>query len=326
MSQDPRLEQIKLWLATILSTDNFEITPASSDASFRRYFRVFIDNKTWIVMDAPPEHEDIKPFTEIATFLYQHDIHVPKIDASNQKLGFLLLSDFGNQSFLDKLNEQTADTLYKSAIESLIQIQLCPSLDISLPHYDRALLHKELDLFPEWFLGKHLNIPAPDFLQSTFDKLINHALEQPQLVVHRDYHSRNLMYTSGKTPGIIDFQDAVIGPITYDLVSLLRDCYISWPSDRIDSWINYYFSSAQQHGLLAGVSIECFVKWFDWMGLQRHLKVLGIFSRLNYRDNKPDYIHDLPLTLSYVRQVSGKYAEFSELSQFLEQHSRIRAL
>lgn len=304
MHNDNRLEIIKEWLPTVIGTTDFIIKSASSDASFRRYFRVWIKEKTWIVMDAPPSKEDLAPFINIADFLLQHNVHVPKVHAINHEAGFLLLSDFGQQAFLDKLNEQTADPLYQSAIDSLLQIQLCHiNGHLQLPIYDQKLLQQELTLFSDWYLDKHLNIAIPDFLQSTFDLLIANALEQPQVVVHRDYHSRNLMHTKSNSPGIIDFQDAVVGPITYDLVSLLRDCYISWPQQKLDQWIRYYFKNAQQLGLLVDISIDQFVRWFDLMGIQRHIKVLGIFCRLNYRDNKENYIHDLPLTLAYVKKV-----------------------
>ena len=314
-----RQDEIHNWLNTVLPSVDYQIEPASNDASFRRYFRVTLHDNTWIVMDAPAEQEDTEPFIKIATFLFQQGINVPKIDAKDIKAGFLLISDFGNKAYLDELDEQSADGLYQAAIDSLIDIQLCSSKDIDLPHYDRSLLQKEMDLFPQWFLDKHLDISLPNFLPDTFGRLITNALEQPQVIVHRDYHSRNLMHTTSNSPGIIDFQDAVIGPISYDLVSLLRDCYIVWPEDKIASWIYYYFTKAQQKGLLIDISIEQFTRWFDLMGLQRHLKVLGIFARLNYRDNKPNYMNDLPLTLHYVQKVSAKYPEFSELNHFVKQ-------
>jgi N-acetylmuramate 1-kinase len=327
MQNDNRLKLIKEWLPSVIGTTDFTLNSASSDASFRRYFRVSFEQTTWIVMDAPPLNEDIKPFINIATFLYQHDIHVPEITAINDEYGFLLLSDFGSSAYLDELNEDTADLMYRSAIDSLLNIQQCPTTNgIELSSYDRSLLQKEMMLFPTWYLSEHLNTVAPNFLQTTFDLLITSALEQPQVVVHRDYHSRNLMHTVDNSPGIIDFQDAVIGPITYDLVSLLRDCYISWPQEKITQWLNYYFSNAKDLSLIENVSIEQFTKWFDLMGLQRHIKVLGIFCRLNYRDDKPNYISDLPLTLHYVQQVSAKYPEFAELSNFLEQQSSLSAL
>lgn len=324
MHNDNRLSLIKEWLPTVIGTTDFTINSASSDASFRRYFRVHVEQETWIVMDAPPTHEDINPFITIATFLYQHEIHVPKITAINHESGFLLLSDLGQRAYLDELDENTADTLYQAAIDSLLKIQQCPKNEgIQLPAYDRRLLQQEMMLFPRWYLEEHLKVTPPDFLQSIFDLLIASALEQPQVVVHRDYHSRNLMHLTNNSPGIIDFQDAVIGPITYDLVSLLRDCYISWPEEKIDQWIHYYFSHAQRLGLLNGISIAQFTKWFDFMGLQRHIKVLGIFCRLNYRDDKPNYINDLPLTSRYVQQISAKYPEFAELTTFLNQQLHV---
>jgi N-acetylmuramate 1-kinase len=327
MHNDNRLKLIKEWLPSVIGTTDFTINSASSDASFRRYFRVSSEKNTWIIMDAPPSHEELTPFIDIANFLYQHNVHVPEITAVNHKNGFLVLSDFGSSAYLDELNENTADSLYQSAIDSLLQIQKCPTTnDINLPLYDRDLLLQEMMLFPTWYLSEHLNIAAPEFLQTTFDLLIASALEQPNVVVHRDYHSRNLMHTVSNSPGIIDFQDAVVGPITYDLVSVLRDCYISWPREKIDQWVNYYFSNAQELGLIDNVPIEQFTKWFDLMGLQRHIKVLGIFCRLNYRDNKSNYINDLPLTLHYVQQISAKYPEFVDLSNFLEQQSSLSAL
>lgn len=321
-----RLDQMHQWLKTIFPSTNYMIEAASSDASFRRYFRVTEQSNTLILMDAPPGQEDTSTFIDIGTFLYKQGIHVPKIYARDTQAGFLLLSDFGNKPYLDELNEQSADNLYKAAIDSLIKIQLCSTKVIDLPDYNQALLEQEMNLFPDWFLDKHLSIETPDFLKVTFTHLITSALEQPQVFVHRDYHSRNLMHTDDNSPGIIDFQDAVIGAITYDLASLLRDCYISWSDPKINQWIEYYLSSAQKQGLLADISIEQFTQWFDWMGLQRHLKVLGIFCRLNYRDNKANYMNDLPLTLAYVRKISAKYSEFSDLSTFLQQQPKIVAI
>ncbi len=314
-----RHNEIHHWLKKILQSTPYSLDTASSDASFRRYFRVTTDKQSWILMDAPPAQEDTKPFIKVASFLYQHGVHVPEIIAQDEQLGFLLLSDFGNQPYLELLNNQSVESLYQSAIDSLITIQTIASDAINLPPYDQALLQQEMDLFPRWFLEQHLSVEPPSFLQSTFDLLIDNALEQPQVIVHRDYHSRNLMHTVQNSPGIIDFQDAVIGPISYDLVSLLRDCYISWPEQTLADCIDYYLTQAQQKGLLVGISTEQFTRWFDLMGLQRHIKVLGIFCRLNYRDNKPNYINDLPLTLHYVKQISAKYPEFSELHRFLEQ-------
>jgi aminoglycoside/choline kinase family phosphotransferase len=326
MTTDTRLDAIKAWLSTRYNGDTFTIEPASNDASFRRYFRVTVDHVTMIVMDAPPEHEDTGPFIKVAQFLAQHHLHVPEIIAHDSQNGFLLLTDLGSQPYLDQLNSHSANALYSDAIDALVKIQLCDQQSIALPVYDRALLQQELDLFTDWFLGEHLSIPVPSTLQSQFDLLINNAVEQPQVVVHRDYHSRNLMYSDTENPGIIDFQDAVIGPISYDLVSLLRDCYIAWPEDKIQRWIENYFALAQQHHLLSDCSLAQFTRWFDLMGLQRHIKVLGIFCRLHYRDKKENYMHDLPLTLAYVQQICAKYDEFKDLAYFLSSQPKIAAI
>ena len=324
---DTRLNGIILWLQNTLASTDFKIEAASSDASFRRYFRVTLDSETLIVMDAPPAQENIQPFIYIADFMLNQGIHVPKIIARHVDAGFLLLSDLGHQAYLDVLNERSSDRLYKFAINSLIAMQLMPTNSINLPCYDNELLHQEMSLFAEWFLNKHLAIESPDCLTETFQLLADNACEQPQLFVHRDYHSRNLMHTKEESPGIIDFQDAVIGPICYDLVSLLRDCYIEWPDAKIAHWIQYYYSLAIENELLhSAVSLEKFTQWFDWMGLQRHIKVLGIFARLNYRDGKTNYMNDLPLTLHYVRKIASKYPEFAALSSFLQQQQKIVAI
>ena len=323
---DQRLSTIKSWLSDVLNSEDFTITPASSDASFRRYFRVSQAELTWIVMDAPPSQEDIAPFIKVSQFLNSQSLHVPNIIAQNSEMGLLLLSDLGTQPYLDMLNNHSADNLYRDAIDSLIKIQCSDPTGIDLPRYDSKLLQTELNLFPEWFLERHFELSPPAFLQPLFDTLIDNALSQPQSVVHRDYHSRNLMVDAKHNPGIIDFQDAVIGPITYDLVSLLRDCYISWPEDKLEAWIHYYFSAAQQHELLPNCDITTFTRWFDLMGLQRHLKVLGIFCRLNYRDNKPNYIDDLPQTLRYVLQVCRHYDNLQPLAYFLSSNNQINAL
>lgn len=319
MPQDHRQINIQNWLKSVLPSPSFEFSSASSDASFRRYFRVVQNQQSWIVMDAPPDLEDTTSFVQIASFLYSSGINVPKIFAQDKQQGFLLLTDFGNTSYLQQLNQQSADSLYRKAIDSLIDIQLAPSKNIDLPLYDSARLQQEMALFPEWFLQKHMTIQSPDFIETIYQLLISNALEQPQVIVHRDYHSRNLMICNDSCAGIIDFQDAVIGPITYDLVSLLRDCYIAWPQERIEQWLQYYYQQAQTKSLLANSNFEQFKRWFDLMGIQRHLKVLGIFCRLNYRDGKTNYMNDLPLTLHYVKQVASQYPELAVLSDFLNQ-------
>jgi hypothetical protein len=317
----PSREDLMLnWLKNVMSEQPFTITPASSDASFRRYFRVASGNKTWVVMDAPPDKEEIKPFINIARFLKKHHVNTPEIYAENHTDGFLLLQDFGHTAYLSELNDSSADELYKSAIDSILAMQNAPINNALLPEYDVQLLQKELNLFPEWFLGKHLSINAPAFLAEIDEVLINNAIEQPQVIVHRDYHSRNLMLLTQQQPGVIDFQDAVIGACSYDLVSLLRDCYIEWPEEKIDQWLHYYLDVAS-----LDIPFPQFKKWFDLMGLQRHLKVLGIFCRLYYRDGKANYLNDLPLTLKYVLSISKRYEEFSALYDFLNQ-AKIKAI
>lgn len=323
---DPRLWQINEWLTAVLPYSEFSLEVASSDASFRRYFRVLQHDHSWIVMDAPPQHEDIIPFVTIAEFLLQFDIHVPRIFAKNLEQGFLLLTDLGSRSYLSALNDSTADALYKAAIDEIVKMQLAPVYDIAVPEYNRERLQTEMDLFPTWFLQHHLSLEAPDCLTDVFELLLDNALEQPQYFVHRDYHSRNLMLGQNQEVGIIDFQDAVIGAASYDLVSLLKDCYIEWPAEQCQHWLNYYLEQAQQHGLMTSVSFEQLERWFDLMGLQRHLKVLGIFCRLNYRDGKAGYMNDLPLTLKYVLEVSARYPELNELHQFLTQSPTIMAI
>ena len=323
---DPRLWQVNEWLTAILPYSEFNLEVASSDASFRRYFRVHQHDHSRIVMDAPPEHEDIDSFVRIAEFLSSTGTHVPRIFAKNLEQGFLLLSDLGNTSYLSALNEQSADALYRAAIDEIIKMQLAPTADIELASYDDEKLLAELRLFPDWFIQKHLSLTPPPELNAVFELLIANASEQPQYFVHRDYHSRNLMLGADNEVGVIDFQDAVIGPVTYDLVSLLRDCYIEWPQNKLDNWLNYYFEQAVENQLLTGDDRSEFIRWFDLMGLQRHLKVLGIFCRLNYRDGKAGYMNDLPLTLKYVLQVTARYPELAPLHQYLTQSPEVMAI
>ncbi len=315
---DIRAQAIIDWLTgTIkLKIINFEI--ASSDASFRRYFRVTHQQGQYIVMDAPPEKENTEPFIRIAQQLKSAGINVPAIYQQNKAQGFLLLEDFGCCCFLDKLNSINATELYHSAFKSLQQLQSSTTLYQSqLPCYDEALLNKELNIFYQWFLDQYLNLSIPSNIKLLLSQaLISSALEQPQTCVHRDFHSRNLMFLAKNSPGIIDFQDAVIGPISYDLVSLLRDCYIAWPEEDVLFWMTEYFQQLTKSGLL-NTDLTTFTRWFDLMGLQRHLKAIGIFSRLYLRDNKPDYLTDIPRTLTYVSHICSKYPELGEFNQFL---------
>lgn len=325
MTQDIRFQQLQQWLQPFIDDPEFTLSPASSDASFRRYFRLQQKNDSYIVMDSPPEHEDNQAFVSIDKLLEQHGLNVPHIFQADLQQGYLILSDLGSRPYLSELSSATADPLYQSAIDSLLVMQKIPA-DPTFPKYDAGLLQRELNLFDEWFLHRHLGISAPVWLPSIYDFLIDSALSQPQVIVHRDFHSRNLMYQPRQAPGIIDFQDAVMGPVSYDLVSLLRDVYIEWQKDKQQSWINYYLSKATQSELLSPDQATQFPRWFDLMGLQRHLKILGIFCRLNYRDNKTNYMNDLPLTLKYVYQVCQEYPELEPLQQFLLDQPQIMAI
>lgn len=317
---DTRKQAIIHWLTDTIKLEIIHFEPASSDASFRRYFRVTHQKGQHIVMDAPPEKENTEPFIRIAALLTKHSVNIPDIVQQDIKQGFLLLEDFGSQCFLDLLSDSTADKFYSSAFDSLFQMQNSINTDTcQLPLYDKALLDSELVLFYQWFLLQTLNLSIPENLKISLNQLlISSALEQPQVCVHRDYHSRNLMVLKHNSPGIIDFQDAVIGPITYDLVSLLRDCYIAWPEHKIEQWITQYFQHITELGLI-NTSLESFTRWFDLMGVQRHLKAIGIFSRLYLRDNKPGYLQDIPRTLNYVSQICHKYPELAEFNHYLNQ-------
>jgi aminoglycoside/choline kinase family phosphotransferase len=316
-----RLELLQRWLTDELGLSGFGIEPASADASFRRYFRVTFDGKSRIVMDAPPDKEDIHPFVRIGKRLRAIGLNAPEILAENFDQGFLLLGDLGSRQYLDELNEQNVDRLYGDAMGALATLQACgPGAD-ELPPYDRELLWREMELFRDWLLHEHLGI-TPDgailkLLNETFALLADSALEQPRVSVHRDYHSRNLMVCQ-HNPGILDFQDAVHGPVTYDLVSLLRDCYIAWPREQVEGWVRDYHDIAVDHGILRGHQEEHFLRWFDLMGVQRHLKASGIFARLNHRDGKPGYLKDIPRTLEYVSEVSARYSGLRPFRQLLE--------
>lgn len=320
---DSRFKQMSDWLRNDLQLVISRIVPASADASFRRYFRIVVDGNTFIVMDSPPDKEDCLPFVEIAEALYGMGLNVPRIEQKNLDDGFLLLSDLGEHSYLSLLSQETADQLYRDAIDALIKMQ-CATKDnvLPLPLYDRSLLLDEMALFRDWLLGRHLGLSLDEedesMLESVFELLVDNVLTQPQVLVHRDYHSRNLM-VCGSNPGILDFQDAVIGPISYDLVSLLRDCYVAWPQAQQKQWVDYYCDSAQQQGLLTQDQVQQFGRWFDLMGVQRHLKAAGIFARLYHRDGKDGYLADIPLTLNYICDVSKSYSELSGLAKLIQQ-------
>ena len=317
-----RLQELNNWLVNQLDFGEYEIAPASSDASFRRYFRVSRDGKNLITMDAPPDKEDCGPFIRIGYAMREMGLNVPEILAENIEQGFLLLGDLGSLSYLEQLNQDTVERLYGDAIGALVTLQVRGQDYLELfPHYDRALLMAEMELFREWFLSRHLGIDLTAdqsrILDKAFDFLAQSALEQPQVCVHRDYHSRNLMVCEQHNPGVLDFQDAVIGPFTYDLVSLLRDCYIEWPRERVEEWARGFQELAVQSGIIEEKNDAQFLKWFDLMGVQRHLKAIGIFARLNIRDNKPGYLADIPRTLGYVMEVSLRYKELTDLHNLL---------
>ncbi|WP_455211528.1 aminoglycoside phosphotransferase family protein [Kaarinaea lacus] len=326
-----RKAQIESWLLNELNLPEFELQPASSDASFRRYFRVFPlnqspisgDDNTLIVMDAPPDKEDTGPFVKVATLMADIGLNVPLIKHSNLEKGFLLLSDLGSKQYLSALNKTNVDELYGDALQALLTLQAKGPKDNELPAYDYPLLMREMELFREWYLKTHLQLTLSSeeeqMLSDIFERLAESALAQPRVCVHRDYHSRNLMLTAANNPGILDFQDAVIGPITYDLVSLLRDCYIAWPKKQVESWALSYLQQAADAGVIKERDEAQLLQWFDWMGVQRHLKATGIFARLNHRDGKPGYLQDIPRTLSYVVDVCSRYKELQALNDFLHQ-------
>jgi len=316
-----RIEQLKAWLSSLPQISEFSLEPASGDASFRRYFRIRVNGASYIAMDAPPKREDTAPFIRMAEAFESIGVNVPHIHARNLQQGYLLLEDYGSDLYLDRLNDATADRLYGDALGALVTIQACGPRD-NLPEYDRGLLLREMELFKDWLVGQQLELQLSDaehaMLGQVFDFLVENALEQPRVCVHRDYHSRNLMHTESHNPGILDFQDAVLGPVTYDLVSLLRDCYISWPRERVEAWALGYFELALQSGVLQAEHEDQFLRWFDLMGVQRHLKASGIFARLNRRDGKPGYLQDIPRTLDYIVGQASVYPELALLGELLE--------
>ena len=328
MNPDNRLSQLNTWLGTLATKWSLDLTtiqPASSDASFRRYFRL-LGNKngsqtSFIVMDAPPATEDTKPFINISKLLADAKLNVPVVLEQDIEQGFLLLTDLGNQTYLSALNRETASKLYQDANNALIQMQLASKPGL-LPDYDKALLTRELELFPEWYIGKHLQIQLDakqkDDLAKVFELILQNNLAQTKVIVHRDYHSRNLMVTDQNNPGILDFQDAVYGPITYDLASLYRDAYIEWEEPEQMDWLIRYWDKARKTGLPVQNEFGDFYRDYEWMGLQRHLKVLGIFARLYHRDGKDGYLKDIPLVFKYTRKVAERYIALKPLVQLLD--------
>lgn len=319
-----RLEHINRWLQSVIATADYKLEAASADASFRRYFRVNFNKQSLIIMDAPPAQENSGKFIAVAELLAGFGLNVPEIKARDLANGFLLLTDLGDRLYLSELSPENVERLYGDAMGALITLQTQAG-SYDLPEYDQELILRELEIFREWYLARHLNIALSDELNqainSSYDFLAQSALEQPRVIVHRDYHSRNLLVTRNHNPGILDFQDAVIGPVTYDLVSLLRDCYIAWPDELVRNWAEGYYALCLQSGVFADVGKQDFLRWFDLMGIQRHLKAAGIFARLNYRDNKPGYLHDIPRTLNYVSKVGADYPALRPITDLLNRHA-----
>ena len=316
-----RYALVQEWLARQLPGRTFTLAPASADASFRRYFRVTLADATLVVMDAPPEQEDCRPFVHVAGLMAAAGLNVPAILAQDLTRGFLLLSDLGSTTYLAALNDDNADGLFRDAIDALIRWQRA-SREGVLPPYDEALLRRELDLFPEWYVRRHLGVELDaqqrQSLESVFRLILSSNLAQPAVYVHRDYMPRNLML-GDPNPGVLDFQDAVYGPITYDVASLFKDAFISWDEPRVLDWAIRYWEQARSAGLPVNADFGEFYRDFEWMGLQRHLKVLGIFARICHRDGKPAYVKDTPRFLGYVRAVAGRYASLTPLLRLLDQ-------
>ncbi|MGQ0384816.1 MAG: aminoglycoside phosphotransferase family protein [Gammaproteobacteria bacterium] len=321
---DPRLSSLERWVAGLPGAPILRIQPATADASFRRYFRVLREGgATQVAMDAPPEHESLDAWLRAARILAATGVNVPAIIAADTEQGFVLTSDLGRQHYLEALAAGAdPEPLYTDAIDALVQLQSADAAATSaLPPYDRELLRREMELFPEWFLGRHLGL-APvaaerRAIEDAFDWLCNEALAQPVVLVHRDYHSRNLMVCPAANPGIVDFQDAVRGPVSYDLVSLLKDCYVVWPRHRVLAWLDRYRERAAAAGIPVGAGREQFLHWFERMGLQRHVKVLGIFARLWHRDGKPGYLADLPRVLDYTMGAAAAEPALAAFDAFL---------
>ena len=320
-----RQKQLSEWLKSLFPDETFTLEPASADASFRRYFRAAFNDRTLIVMDAPPKQEDCRPFLHVAELFEKAGAHVPHVYAQDLEQGFLLLSDLGNITYLQALLKNNADSaseLYDAATEALIRIQLA-SRESELPPYDEALLLREMRLFPEWYVGKHLGVILGEAqlanLETVFSRIIASNLEQTRVYVHRDYHSRNLMRVDENSPGILDFQDAVYGPITYDLVSLFKDAYIRWEEAQAIDWLVRYWEKARKAGLPVHKDFSVFYRDYEWMGVQRHLKVLGIFARLSHRDGKDGYLKDLPLVMAYLRGACDRYIDLKPLSNLLDE-------
>lgn len=328
---DVRLQHLNVWLdeqlANLFQAQGWgevpqgSLTAASSDASFRRYFRWQADGRSFIVMDAPPPQENCKPFVDIDHLLASAGIHVPNIYAQDLQRGFLLLSDLGSQTYLDVIDADNADSLFNDAVNALLAFQQLP-MEAPLPSYDVALLRRELELFPEWYVGRELGLVFSESQQAAWQRvsgiLIDSALDQPKVLVHRDYMPRNLMLST-PNPGVLDFQDAVYGPVTYDITCLFKDAFLSWPEARVAAWLHDYWQRAKAQGIPVQEDFDSFHRASDLMGVQRHLKVIGIFARICHRDGKPRYLGDVPRFFAYIEAVVARRPELAELGQLIAQ-------
>lgn len=326
--KDARLAQLTEWLGSLDLVDVATLRPASSDASFRRYFRLDVVpalrdklGESLVAMDAPPERENVPAFLHVAGLLRDAGVTVPAIVARKEDSGFLLLSDLGTTTYLQRLSVDNAPFMYSDAIDALLKFQLASQPGV-LPEFDRAFVLRELNLFPEWYIERHLGVQLNDIQRAQLDKVFEaiaaNVLSQQQVYMHRDFHSRNLMFLDQGNPGVLDFQDAVYGPVTYDLASLLRDAYVQWDEEFVLDWVVRYWQSAKQVGLPVNPDIDAFYRDFEYMALQRHLKILGIFCRLNYRDGKSNYLGDLPTVMEYVRKTAHRYTELRPLVRLLD--------
>lgn len=322
-ADDTRKLALANWISLIdkSSTSAPKLIPISNDAGFRRYFR-YSSPKPVLAVDAPPATEDTRQFIALAHYLRARRVNTPQIIAADETQGFLLIEDFGDQLLYNTLTPDNSSQLYGLALSCLEKLHQCPDQPDLIPRYDRQLLRRELTIFTEWFvqsLLKHqLTTDEARMLDSIFTQLEDNALKQPQVLVHRDYHSRNLILRPNGTLGVIDFQGALWGGITYDLVSLLRDCYLRWPAHQVRTWALAYRLQAIDNHLIPSVPEDVFLRWFDWMGLQRHIKVLGIFARLLLRDGKPGYLKDLPLVIRYTVEVAEQYAELTQFAEWFK--------
>lgn len=318
-----RQETLHHWLSTECGLVSYSLLPMQGDASFRRYFRVVTSTSSFVAMDAPPTRENCRPYVAIARALREQGLNAPEIFHADVEQGYLLLTDYGDMTYLKALRADNADTLYQDALDALTILQTCRSVkNHALPDFSSDFMQKEWAWHKEWFLTKLLALSfarEEKQLNHCFDLIVESALAQPQVFMHRDYHSANLMVMPGGGTAILDFQDAFIGPVTYDVVSLLRDCYIDWPEARVEAWVTYYWQQLHQQGGLPGVELDQFLRWFDYMGLERHLKALFTFARKHVRDKQSQYLKHVPRTLHYLLQVSQRYPELTALHDYLHE-------